>query len=182
MPDRPAITPELRVSALLDSYPELEAVLVSLSPTYQALSNPVLRRTVAKVATLGQVAKVGNVAIGTLINRLREAVGQASCPHEHHEHAGHDAPASPGEAPAWAREDAVRLRFDARELIDAGEHPMPRVMSELASLAQGEVYLLVTPFVPAPLVGLAAGKGFAGFSERREPEVVFTYFRKGGAS
>jgi hypothetical protein len=182
MPDRPAITPELRVSALLDSYPELEAVLVSLSPTYQALSNPVLRRTVARVATLHQVAKVGNVGIGALINRLREAAGQASCPHEDeldHAHThGHDAPPSAGEPPAWAQVADVKSTFDAREIIAGGGHPMQRVMSDLTALAPQDVYLLVTPFVPAPLVDLAAGKGFAAFSELLGPELVHTYFRR----
>ena len=78
--ERLLITPDVRVAQLLEVYPELEAVLVSLSPTFQALKNPVLRRTVAKVATLRQVASVGGIGLGILINRLREAVGQEQQP------------------------------------------------------------------------------------------------------
>jgi hypothetical protein len=36
----------------------------------------------------------------------------------------------------------------------------------------GEVYALVTPFVPAPLVDLARGKGFLGFSVTEERTVA----------
>ena len=43
---------------------------------FSALKNPVLRRTVAKVTTLRQAAKVGNVELTDMINRLREEVGQ----------------------------------------------------------------------------------------------------------
>lgn len=76
--DRAAnITPDSRVGDLLERWPHLEAVLIDLSPRYRALKNPVLRRTVAKVATLRQVAAVGGVPLATLIERLREAAGLA---------------------------------------------------------------------------------------------------------
>src|SRR5512134_520384 len=70
-----AITPESRVGDLLERWPALEEVLVSMSPHFRALRNPILRRTVARVATLRQVASVGGVPLGTLVERLRAAAG-----------------------------------------------------------------------------------------------------------
>ncbi len=168
----PMITPETRVGDLLSAYPQLEDVLISLSPTYKALKNPVLRRTVAKVATLRQVAKVGDLPIGTLISRLRCAAGQ-----EEAAIAEEDAPAA-APRPDWLRGDAVTRSFDAREAIESGGHPMERVMSDLAALEAHAIYELVTPFVPAPLVDLARAKGFDGWSLRESPEIVRTYFRR----
>jgi hypothetical protein len=55
---------------------------------------------------------------------------------------------------------------------------MQRVMADLAALAEGEVYVLVTPFVPAPLVDLARGKGFEAFSASEGEALVRTYFRR----
>jgi hypothetical protein len=166
------ITPETRVGEMLERFPELENVLLGLSPAFKALKNPVLRRTVAKVATLHQVSKVGDIAIGTLIERLRAAAGQiSSCAAVND--SGNAAP-----RPEWVRPEAVGHTFDARELIQAGNHPMPQVMSDLARLAAGELYVLVTPFVPAPLIDLAAQKGFLAWSSREEPEMVRTYFRR----
>ena len=70
------ITPESKVGELLDSYPQLEEVLVELSPAFEKLRNPVLRKTVAKVASLRQISKIGNIPVAELISRLRQEVGQ----------------------------------------------------------------------------------------------------------
>jgi len=167
-----SITPDSRVGELLERWPALEDVLVELSPRYRALKNPVLRRTVAKVATLRQVSAVGGVPLGTLIEKLRAAAGLA--PLAVTEQGG----AEPAERPAWAAEASVTRRRDARAAIEAGEHPLPQVMSDLATLGDAEVYELVTPFVPAPLVDLARQKGFDGFSVSEGEALVRTYFRK----
>jgi hypothetical protein len=166
------ITPDSRVGDLLERWPELEAVLVDLSPRYRALRNPVLRRTVAKVATLRQVSKVGGVPLATLVERLRAAVGLAPIAVSEGE------PGAEGGRPPWALEAAVTRRHDARAAIEAGEHPLPKVMGDLAALSDADVYELVTPFVPAPLVDLAREKGFASFSVSEGDALVRTYFRR----
>jgi hypothetical protein len=79
-------------------------------------------------------------------------------------------------------EAAVTRRHDARAAIEAGEHPLPKVMADLATLGDAEVYELVTPFVPAPLVDLARQKGFSTYSVSEGSALVRTYFRKAGAA
>jgi len=150
MSGRPDITPDLKVADLLTHYPELEEVLISLSPEFRRLKNPVLRRTVAKLATLRQVAKVGGVGVGDLIATLRRAAGLAEIL------VAEDPESS--ERPHWWREP-VRT-FDAREVIESGGHPLERVMKDLAGLRPGDVYELVTPFVPGPLLDVARNKGY----------------------
>ena len=51
-------------------------------------------------------------------------------------------------------------------------------MADLAALSDGDVYALVTPFVPAPLVDLARGKGFLSFSATEGDALVRTFFRR----
>jgi hypothetical protein len=87
---------------------------------------------------------------------------------------------APTGRPAWAVEGAVNRTLDARAAIEAGEHPMPQVMADLAKLGDAQVYELVTPFVPAPLLDLARGKGFASYSVTEAPGLVRSYFRKEG--
>ena len=69
-----SITPETKLGALLETFPELEPVLMEMSPRYKKLRSPVLRKTVAKIATLHQVARIGNIPVKDLINRLRQKV------------------------------------------------------------------------------------------------------------
>jgi hypothetical protein len=173
MPDCAAsITPESKIGDLLQRWPELEDVLVELSPHFRALRNPVLRRTVAKIATLRQVSAVSGVSLGVLVSTLRAGAGLAPAA------VAEDGAAAAAERPAWANERDVARTHDARAAIEAGAHPMPQVMADLAALADGEVYALVTPFVPAPLVDLAGGKGFLGYSVTESEGLVRTYFRR----
>jgi hypothetical protein len=71
------ITPKTRVGELLDTYPALEPVLMDLASAFKKLQNPVLRRTVGKVATLQQAAALGRESLSEIINTLRLEVGQA---------------------------------------------------------------------------------------------------------
>ncbi len=174
MSEKPAldITPETRVGALLDAYPALEEELFGLSPAFKKLKNPVLRKTVAKVTTLRQASRVGNVSIGKLINRLRVAAGQT-------EIAVEEGTASSGQAaPGWFREQAIKRKLDARPLIEAGEKPMGKVLTALEPLESGEVLELTTPFVPAPLIDMGKQKGFEVWHRQENPELIKTYFGK----
>jgi hypothetical protein len=164
------IVPDSKLADVLERWPALEAVLLELSPHFHALRNPVLRRTVAKVATLRQVSVVSGVELGVLVTRLRTAAGLAPAP------VAVDAAAA--ERPGWADDRHVTRIRDARAAIEAGDHPLAQVMSDLGELADGEVYVLVTPFVPAPLVDLARGKGYAGFSVAEGDAQVRTFFRR----
>jgi len=166
------ITPESRLGELLERWPHLEAVLVELSPHFRALSNPVLRRTVAKVATLRQVSAVSGVPLGALIERLRTGAGLSPLA------VAEDGGDAPAVRPTWAVDGRVAHTRDARAAIAAGEHPLPQVMADLEALADGQVYLLLTPFRPAPLVDLAREKGFRSFSVVENDDLVRTYFTK----
>ena len=61
MPNPPPITSGTRVAELLSNYPETEELLIGMSPAFEKLRNPVLRRSVARVATLRQAAAVGRI-------------------------------------------------------------------------------------------------------------------------
>ena len=67
------ITPKTKIYDLLEAYPELEEKLVEAAPQFRKLKNPMLRKTIARVTTLGQAAIIGGVKVEQLINKLREA-------------------------------------------------------------------------------------------------------------
>ena len=77
MSERPPITPDTKVAALLADYPELEEVLIAIAPLFQKLRNPILRHSVAMVASLRQAAAIGKVDVEEVVNKLRAEVGQA---------------------------------------------------------------------------------------------------------
>jgi hypothetical protein len=76
IPERLPITPETKVAALLDQYSELEAILIGIAPPFKKLRNPVLWRSVARVASLQQATAVGRLPVVTVVNEFRAVVGQ----------------------------------------------------------------------------------------------------------
>ncbi|MBT4095990.1 MAG: DUF1858 domain-containing protein, partial [Nitrospinaceae bacterium] len=57
------IEPSSKVGELLEHYPELEDVLIGMAPPFKKLKNPLLRKSVGKVATLRQAAAVGRISV-----------------------------------------------------------------------------------------------------------------------
>ncbi|MDI6845508.1 MAG: DUF438 domain-containing protein [Candidatus Saccharicenans sp.] len=103
--------------SLLREYPFLLDFLVSLAPTYKNLKNPLLRRTVARVATLKRVAEEGGLPVEELIEKIKKEIearsGQAAHPAEL-------AAAETG-GDARRREKRERLKEIIRELHRGGE-------------------------------------------------------------
>ena len=64
------ITPKTTVHTLLKEYPFLLDFLAGYHPEFKKLTNPVLRRTVGRMATLDTVADQGNVPLNQLMNDL----------------------------------------------------------------------------------------------------------------
>lgn len=167
-----AITPETKIGALLEQFPQLEPVLLELSPAFKKLQNPILRKTIARIATLQQVAQIGNISLAMLINRLRQEVGLTGEVDELAETG-----AASGTPPAWFDSAKIVQSLDARPMLEAGEHPMTRVLNDLHQLQVGEIYELITPFVPAPLIDLAGKNGYRAYCRTESAEVVRTYFQ-----
>ncbi len=169
-PDPGDITPESKVGRILERWPGLEDVLVEMSPAFRKLRNPVLRKTVARVATLRQVADVGNVDLGTLINRLRQEAGLGGITVE-----GESSSSESAGPPAWYSGEAVVKTFDARPVITSGGQPLGTVMEDIGRLEPGQIYELVTPFVPAPLIERVREKGFLAWSSSGPSGTVRTF-------
>jgi hypothetical protein len=158
-----AITPETKVGELLGAYPQLEETLVGIAPAFAKLKNPILRKTVARVATLAQAARVGGVEVRTLVGTLRQAAGLPAEPTAAEAAAAGEVLDAP---PAWHDEARVAARLDADEILAKGEHPLGAVQGAAAVLPKGGELLLVSSFLPAPLVDAMRKKGFetASFS------------------
>lgn len=143
------ISPKTKILQLIETWPQLENVLIGYVPAFSKLKNPVLRKTVAKIATLQQAAAIGNVKVEDLINRLRKEIGQDLLD----ESAGNSYNTS---RPWWMDEKTVHKEMDAREMLAAGEHPVNQVMADLKQLPKGKLYKLEAPFLPAPLIDKAS--------------------------
>lgn len=165
------ITPKTKVLELIETYPELEDVLIEIAPAFKKLKNPVLRRTVAKIATLQQAAAIGNVKTETLINRLRQVVGQDLI-------IGDSSTQYNFKKPDWFDDEKIAKRFNASEMLAVGEHPVNQVIADLNHLEALEIYLLIAPFLTAPLIDKATSLGLKHWIDKRNDEEYYIYFQK----
>ncbi len=94
-----SITLKTTVHDLLESYPYLLDWLVEYAPEFKKLTNPVLRATVARAATLEVAASMADVDADTFLDDVRTAIAQRQIAAE--EAAG---------APASEVDEATRAR------------------------------------------------------------------------
>jgi hypothetical protein len=72
------IDPKTKLDDLLKTYPFLLEFLAAYSPKFAKLRNPVLRKTVGKLATLGQVAGLGDMPADSLLSALAGEIGRVT--------------------------------------------------------------------------------------------------------
>jgi uncharacterized protein (DUF2249 family) len=68
--------------------------------------------------------------------------------------------------------------LDIRPVMRRGDEPFPKIMAAVAALAPGDSLLLVTPFLPSPLIEKLQGEGFSARPERRGDGSWQTQFRR----
>jgi hypothetical protein len=171
MNDKLIITPKTKVLQLIEAYPQLEDVLIDYVPAFKKLKNPLLRNTVAKIATLQQAASVGNVKVEDLINLLRRNVGQDLFT----ENAG--TLYNTGK-PGWFNENLVQKELDAKAMLAAGEQPVNQVIADLKDMPKGSIYKLMAPFLPAPLIDKATSLEIKHWLVKENDESYIIYFYK----
>lgn len=166
------ISPQTKVGELLDAFPALEEVLIEISPVFAKLKNPILRKTVAKVATLQQAAVIGGMPVEELVNRLRIEAGlDLTSIEDVNSNWLSELP------PEWFSSEKITDRFDATKMINAGESPMNEILHRAKYLKEDNILELVTPFVPAPVIEMLIGKGFQVWVKKSGSK-SYTYFLK----
>lgn len=70
------LSPGTKIDDLLRVYPFLIDFFLEKSPKFKHLSNPIMRKTIGKVATLNQVASVGKMDMQTLLDDIAQAISE----------------------------------------------------------------------------------------------------------
>ncbi len=166
------ITPSVTVHALLEAYPELEEVLIGIAPPFKKLRNPILRRSVAKVATLKHASSVGNVPLNELIATLRAAVGQTESTETYSDEDYF------GEQPAWFSPERIALSIEEDKLEDKDQMPLVTILQGAKQLKKGEIIELITTFLPAPGIEIMKSKGYSVWIRKEGEDLIQSYFLK----
>ena len=156
MADLP-ITPQTKVAELLEAYPELEDVLIGMAPAFQKLKNPVLRRTVAKLASLETAAGMAKLEPREMVRKLREVVGQSVDDIPDGGDVGTE------ETPDWVTDGTITTTVDADGLLSLGQMPLTEVLAHAQQLDGTDLMCVAVSFRPTPMVEALEKQGFRTF-------------------
>jgi len=166
------ITPSVTVHALLEAYPELEEVLIGIAPPFKKLKNPLLRRSVAKVATIKHISSVGGIPLDELIDKIREAVGQPKSMDSFEDQDYF------GEQPDWFSPHKISLSLDEDKVEDKDRMTLVTILREAKNIKKGEIIELVTSFLPAPGIDILKSKGYSVWTRKEGDTLIKSYFLK----
>jgi DUF438 domain-containing protein len=68
------INAKTKIDVLLKQYPFLEDFLITLSPKFKGLKNPIMRKTMGRIATLEMASTVSGLGVNTLIEALTDEI------------------------------------------------------------------------------------------------------------
>ena len=158
-----------RVSAVLTHDESLVDVFVSLSPAFERLRNPGMRKVMARLVTVEQAARMAGIDADELVRRLNDGASADGPVHaaDGAAEAAHSADHAPA-APAALRHltwDRI-VTVDVREDLRSGKEPFSRIMAARRTVPEGGALCVRAIFEPVPLYAVMARHGYAHFTER----------------
>ncbi len=168
------ISSKTKISALIKANPEAIEAIASINSHFNKLRNPILRKVLASRVTIADAARIGGTPEAVFFEKLlplgfeQETVNNVTAS----ENENPVAPVWPGDLP----ENVVPM--DVREALESGNDPFNQIMDALDMLEPKQALLLINTFEPTPLIGILKKRGFTHFTERKDPDLVHTYFYK----
>lgn len=165
------INPNTKISALLKAHPEALDVIVSITPKFEKLRNPLLRKLMAGRTSISMAAKIGGCDVSTFYEKLRplgfeideKVEAEAEKPHE---------------VPAFLHQVKTEniITLDVRPIIEEGKDPLKDIMKSAKDTPSNGALKIINSFEPTPLIGVLEKQGYSYFVDHLEPDVVETWF------
>lgn len=176
------INEHTKISALLKHHPDALDAIVSLSPDFKKLRNPVLRALMAKRTSIAMASKIGSCKpedFFKILAPLGFEVAPKQSADQETSLSNHEAPTKtpkPGYLQQLPPENLVN--FDVRTMLAEGSDPLKAIQQKVKSLQPGQVLVIINNFEPVPLIKLLEKQGFMTYVDFIDPERIETYFYK----
>lgn len=166
------ITANTKISAILKQHPGALDAIVSISPKFEKLRNPVLRKLMAGRASIAMASKIAGCSTDDFFAKLRP-LGFESKSAGNEEIKPEKKPV-PDFLQNLLPEQLVKL--DVRPVIAGGKDPLKIILEKVSQLNKGEVLEIINTFEPTPLMLLLKKQGFESWAEEINEGLVQTYF------
>jgi uncharacterized protein (DUF2249 family) len=168
------INANTKIASLLKHPGALEAI-ISISPKFTKLRNPILRKVMAARTSIAMASKHSGCSVDDIFNKLRPLgfeIDNAAVPMEEEK--------EKKPAPAFMKNIAAGkiIELDVRPVIETGKDPLTIILQNVKTLETGSVLKIINTFEPTPLMHLLGKQGFESYAETVSDELVNTYFYK----
>ncbi len=166
------INAETRIAFLLKQHPDALETIIGISPKFNKLRNPVLRRMMASRTSIAMACKIGGCSLDEFFDKMKPLGFSID----------HSVKAETTEEnmPDFMEQlDHFKvIDLDVRPLMEKGEDPFGLITQEIRLLKAGQILKLINTFEPVPLIELLEKQGFESYSQADGEDTVYTWFYK----
>jgi uncharacterized protein (DUF2249 family) len=168
------INANTKIAAILKQHPDALETIISISPKFNKLRNPLVRKLMASRTSINMASKVAGCQVNDFFEKLKPlgfvADKTASVANEE----------LPESVPSFMQQikELKVVELDVRLAIESGKDPFNMITGKIKQLQNGEILKLVNSFEPAPLIQILGKQGFEYYVETINEDLVNTYFLK----
>lgn len=167
-----------KIATILKTHPAALEAIISISPKFNKLRNPLLRKLMASRTSIGMASKVGGCSVNDFFEKL-EPLGFVADKIASTEK---EAVMEPVPSFMQNRKEKRILELDVRPIIESGKDPFNTITGKIKQLQSGEILKLINSFEPVPLIQILSKQGFEYHVETINENLVNTYFHKATVS
>ena len=169
------ISANTKIASLLKQHPHALEAIVSLSPRFTKLRNPILRKVIAARTSIAMASKIGGCSVDDFFNKLQPLGFAIDKTAFKMEKVNKNEPV-PGFMKNLSADKIIEL--DVRPVIETGKDPLEVIIQNVKALQAGSVLKIINSFEPTPLMHLLGKQGFESYAEEVNYELVYTFFYK----
>ena len=171
------INANTKIASLLKHNADALEAIVSISPKFAKLKNPILRKVIAARTSIAMASKLGGCSVGDFFKKLQPLGFDIDATGVEMEKKYENKP-----LPAFMTNitDDKMIELDVRSIIESGKDPLDIIVKKVKSLETGAVLKIINSFEPTPLMHLLGNQGFESYTETISDNLVNTYFYKKG--
>ncbi|MBL0308287.1 MAG: DUF2249 domain-containing protein [Bacteroidetes bacterium] len=162
-----------KIAAIIKQNPDALEAIISISPKFEKLRNPILRKIMAARASISMACKIAGCTADDFYNKLAPLgfTIDKLAPMENTVESKR-----PDFLEKAKSEDIVEL--DVRPALAQGNDPFTIIMDKVKTLQAGQILKLINTFEPVQLIPLLSKKGFESYTDFKSEDLVETYFYK----
>ncbi|MBL7696982.1 MAG: DUF2249 domain-containing protein [Chitinophagaceae bacterium] len=170
------ISANTKIATILKHNPAALDAIVSISPKFEKLRNPILRKLMAGRASVSMASKIGGCQVNDFFIKLKPLGFDI----DHLTTAVENEKIAEPDFIKTLQPDQIVV-LDVRPVLASGKDPLSLILESIKCLNDGQVLKIQNSFEPTPLMLLLQKQGFDSFANHINDNLVETWFYRKSA-